>query len=113
MLKEKLEMKLLPRDAELALGVIGSLLGLVGTILYLQYNMVPGNEEIIGDFFNGILRIAACIFAFKAAYNVQYEAKHSGIIFVLCSVILLTLVNATIPGGIVLLIVGIMCFIRK
>ncbi|WP_026905777.1 hypothetical protein [Paucisalibacillus globulus] len=113
MLKEKVEMRLLPRDAELALGVIGGLLGLIGTILYLQFNMVPGNEEIITDFLHGLLRIGACIIAFKAAYNVQYEAKHSAIIFVLSGLTLLTLVKATIPGGIVLLIVGIMCFLRK
>jgi hypothetical protein len=114
MMKETVETKISPRDVELVLGVIGGILGLIGSLSYIEYTiMFYGNEELTLDLLKGLIRIIACVLAIRAAYNVQYKAKHSGITFIICGFTLLTLVKATVPGGIVLFIVGVMCFLRK
>ncbi|WP_099156766.1 hypothetical protein [Virgibacillus ndiopensis] len=107
------EVKLLPRDAEFTLGLIGGILGLLCSLLYIYFTFSLADKWVVDFFIPGLTRVIASLVAIWMAFKVQYEAKKAGAIFIVCGIWLLLLANVTKPAGIILIITGFMCLYRK
>ncbi|WP_188456404.1 hypothetical protein [Virgibacillus oceani] len=107
------DVKLLPREAEFTLGIIGGILGLFCSLLYIYFTFSLADEWVLKHFIPGLSRIIASVLVIWMAFKVQYEAKKAGAIFLVCGIWLLLLANVTKPAGIILIITGFMCLYRN
>lgn len=107
------EVKLLPRDAEFTLGLVGSILGILCSLLYIYFTFSLADEWVIAYFIPGLTRLIAAIVTLWITFKVQYESRKAGIIFIICGIWLVILANVTKPSGIILIITGFMCLYRK
>ena len=103
-----------PRTLEIILSVIGGILGIIVGVVALFFGVIGkivGSPIIIAGFL-GINAILASILSIIFGALIRKNPKKHGIILIICSIwLLISVPILTIPGGVLILIAGIVALL--